>query len=77
MSEQRGKSSSQSAISTRFRNALLVVIAALFTFGGPYLVYALNHVVKMDLVLSTVSGFALFIVGLALVVYLIKKKIIS
>ncbi len=77
MSEQKRGSSGSSRIDVRFRNALLAVIAALFTFGGPYVVYVLTHLVKMSMILSVVSGFALFAVGLALIMYLIKKNIIS
>jgi len=76
MSEQKRGSSGSSRIDVRFRNALLAVIAALFTFGGPYVVYVLTHL-KMSMILSVVSGFALFAVGLALIMYLIKKKVIS
>jgi drug/metabolite transporter superfamily protein YnfA len=76
MSEQKRGSSGSSRIDVRFRNALLVVAAALFTFGGPYVVYVLTRL-KMSMILSVVSGFAIFAVGLALIMYLIKKNIIS
>jgi hypothetical protein len=77
MNEQKRGSSGSSRIDVRFRNALLAVIAGLFTFGGPYVVYVLTQFLKMDMILSVVSGFALFAVGLALIGYLIKKKVIS
>jgi hypothetical protein len=77
MSEQKRGSSGSSRIDVRFQNALLAVAVALFTFGGPYVVYVLTHLFKMDMILSVVSGFALFAVGLALIGYLIKKKVIS
>jgi hypothetical protein len=56
----------------------LVIIAALFTFGAPYAVYVLADVLKIrHLLYSMVAGFALFIVGLILLWYLIKNKVIS
>ena len=56
---------------------LLVIIVAFCTFGGPYLVYALAHLLKLDLLVSMASGFSLFAVGLALIMYMAWKKIIS
>lgn len=61
----------------RFRNTLLVVIAALCTFGGPYVVYVLSHLLKLSLLVSMVSGFAVFLVGLVFIGYLVKTKVIS
>jgi hypothetical protein len=77
MSEQKRGSSGSSRIDVRFRNALLAVVAGLLTFGGPYVVYVLTQFLKMSMILSVVSGFAFFAVGLALIMYLIKKNIIS
>ncbi|MGA9388124.1 MAG: hypothetical protein WBV70_04790 [Candidatus Bathyarchaeia archaeon] len=76
MSEQKRGSSGSSRIDVRFRNALLVAAAGLLTFGGPYVVYVLTRL-KMSMILSVVSGFAIFAIGLALIMYLIKKNIIS
>jgi hypothetical protein len=59
------------------RNMLLVIIVAFCTFGGPYLVYALAHLLKLNLLVSMASGFSLFAVGLALIMYMAWKKIIS
>jgi formate hydrogenlyase subunit 3/multisubunit Na+/H+ antiporter MnhD subunit len=61
----------------RVWNALLVVIAAVCTFGGPYAVYVFSHLLKRSLLFSTVSGVGLFAVGMVLTGYLIKKKVIS
>jgi hypothetical protein len=61
----------------KFLNALLVVITALCTFGGPYVVYALYHLLKRSLLFSTVSGVGVFAVGLALIGYLTKRKVFS
>jgi hypothetical protein len=64
-------------LSSKFWRTFLLVLAAFLTFGGPYVVYMLNIVLEIDFAVSMVSGFALFIVGLALIWYLIKKGAIS
>jgi hypothetical protein len=64
--------------SSKFWKAFLVVLAASLTFAGPtYVVYVLVNVIKLDYAVSMLSGIALFIVGLALVWYLIKNKVLS
>jgi uncharacterized protein YybS (DUF2232 family) len=64
-------------LSSKFWRTFLLVLAAFLTFGGPYVVYMLNIVLEIDFAVSMVSGFALFIAGLALIWYLIKKGAIS
>jgi len=76
MNEQKRGSSSTSRIDVRFRNALLTIIAALLTFGGPYVVYVLTQL-NMSMIPSVIFGFALFVAGLALMAYLIRKNFIS
>jgi hypothetical protein len=55
----------------------LVVLAAVLTFGGPYAVYVLTNVLELNYAVSVTSGFVLFAVGLILIWYLIRKKVIS
>lgn len=62
---------------SRHWKALLVIIAGLFTFGGPYLAYVFVHLFKLSVAISIVSGLALFVVGLVLVWYLVKNKVIT
>jgi uncharacterized protein YybS (DUF2232 family) len=65
-------------LNSKFWRTLLFILAVVLTFAGPtYVVYALNNVPEIGYAVSMVSGFALFIVGLALIWYLIKKKVIS
>ncbi|MGQ9530218.1 MAG: hypothetical protein ACUVTC_02145 [Candidatus Bathycorpusculaceae bacterium] len=65
-------------LSSRFWRTLLLVLAALLTFAGPtYFVYVLNIILEINYAVSMASGFALFLVGLALIWYLIKKGVIS
>jgi hypothetical protein len=61
---------------SKFTKTFLVILAALFTFGGPYVVYLLSHLLKNYLI-SLVAGSATSIIGLVLIWFLIKKKIIS
>ncbi|MEM3700482.1 MAG: hypothetical protein QXL57_06425 [Candidatus Bathyarchaeia archaeon] len=78
MSEGKGvKKTRKVDLSSKFWKTLLLVLAALLTFGGPYAVYMLNIVLEIDFAVSMVSGFVLFIVGLALIWYLIKKGVVS
>jgi VIT1/CCC1 family predicted Fe2+/Mn2+ transporter len=64
-------------LSSRHWKAFLVIVAGLFTFGGPYLAYVFIHLFKASVAISIVSGLALFMVGLVLVWYLVKNKIIT
>jgi hypothetical protein len=79
MSEEKGviKESGKFDLNSKFWRTLLLVLAALLTFGGPYVVYVLNIVLEIDLAVSMVSGFALFMVGLVLIWRLIKRGVIS
>jgi hypothetical protein len=65
-------------LNSKFWRTLLVLLAAVLTFAGPtYVVYVLNDILEIGHAVSMISGFALFIAGLALIWYLIKKKVIS
>ena len=62
---------------SKYGKMLLVILAALLVFGGPYLVYVLVDVVGFNYYVSVASGFIVFAIGLYFVWYLIKKKVIS
>jgi hypothetical protein len=64
-------------LSSKFWKTFLVVLAASLTFIGPYIVYVLLNVLEIDYAVSMVSGFGVLIVGLVLIWYLIKNKVIS
>jgi uncharacterized protein YybS (DUF2232 family) len=65
-------------LSSKLLRTLLLVLAAFLVFAGPtYVVYVLNIVLEINYAVSMVSGFALFIAGLALILYLLKKRVIS
>jgi hypothetical protein len=80
MTEKKEKSkTTRFDLNSKFWKTFLVILAVLLTFAGPtYLVYVVFlKILKIDYIVSMASGFALFIVGLALIWYLIKRKIIS
>jgi len=82
VSEEKKKDSSGKSLKldlrSKFWKVSLMVLAALLTFAGPtYVVLVLLNVLEINYAVSMVTGFILFIVGLALIWYLIKKKIIS
>jgi hypothetical protein len=75
---ERGKST-RFDLNSRFWKTFLLVLAVLLTFAGPtYIVYVVFlRILNIDYIVSMVSGLALFVVGLGLLWYLIKRKIIS
>jgi hypothetical protein len=71
------KQAKTGTLSSRHWKTFLVIIAGLFTFGGPYLAYVFVHLFKASVLISTISGLALFVVGLVLVWYLVKNRVIT
>jgi len=65
-------------VSSKFWRILLVIAAVFLIFAGPtYISYLLFNILNVNYVASIVSGFALFIAGLLLMWFLIRKKIIT
>ena len=80
MNEKKQKNKSiRPDLSSEFWKTFLVVLAVFLTFAGPtYMVYVVFlKILKMDYIVSMATGFALFVVGLVLMWYLIKRKVIS
>lgn len=80
MTEKKQKSkSTRLDLNSKFWKTFFIVLAVFLTFVGPtYIVYVVFlKILKMDYAVSMASGFALFIVGLVLMWYLIKRKVIS
>lgn len=76
--QEEKRSPAKFDFSSRFWKTFLVVLAAFLTFAGPtYIIYASIKILKINYAISMISGFALFIVGLVLIWYLIRKKVIS
>ena len=78
MAKKKGETSARLDLSSKFWKTLLTVLAAFLTFAGPtYMVYVLMNMLKIDYFVSMTSGIVLFVAGLVLIWYLIRKKIIS
>ncbi len=78
MTENEMKSMDSSFMSTKFGKVLFTIIAVFLTFAGPtYVVYGLTVILSVDLAAPLLIGFALFIVGLVMMRYLVQKKIIT
>jgi len=77
LNEKKEKSPSID-LSSRFWRTLLTMLAALLIFAGPtYTVLVLWRALDLDYALSIASGFLLFVIGLALLLFSIRRKIIS
>jgi hypothetical protein len=61
---------------SKYVRVVLVIVMAFLLFGGPYAAYTLINILKVSYVISTIGAFAMIVVGLVLMWYLIKKKII-
>lgn len=78
--KRRGKSKTSARVdlSSKFWKTLLTVLAAFLTFAGPtYMVYVFIEILEIDYFLSMFSGVVFFVIGLVLIWYLIRNKIIS
>jgi len=64
-------------LESKYWKVVFTIIAAVLTFGSPYLVYVMTSALDMGWFISIGSGGVLFMVGLVLIWYLIKKKVIS
>jgi hypothetical protein len=64
-------------LSSKFMRVLLIIVSVFLIFVGPtYVSYLLFEVLNVNYVASIISGFALFIAGLLLMWFLVRKKII-
>jgi uncharacterized membrane protein SpoIIM required for sporulation len=64
-------------LNTRYGKVILTVIAGFLTFGSPYLVYLMSNALDIGWFISIGSGGILFVIGLVLIWYLIRKKVIA
>ena len=65
-------------VDSKFMRVLLIIVTVLLIFAGPtYISYVLLNILNLSYVASVATGFALFIAGLVLLFFLIRKKIIT
>jgi hypothetical protein len=67
-----------SGFESKFVKVAMTIVAVFLIFIGPtYIPYLLSDVLKVDYIASIAIGAVLFIVGLVLLIYLIRKKVIQ
>jgi len=77
MAKEEQKSTSGTLLGSKFMRTFLILVTVFLIFAGPtYAVYVLLHL-KLSYVISIISGFALFVVGLVLLFYLIRKGVLK
>ena len=65
-------------IYSKFWRIALVVLSMLLIFAGPtYGVYVMVNILKIEYFASIGAGLVLFIVGMVLMLFLIRKKLIT
>jgi hypothetical protein len=74
---QEKQQSKTGLMGSKYLKMLLIIIMALLLFGGPYILYILYGVLKVRFLISGVIGFGSVLLGLILMWYLIKTKVIS
>ena len=67
-----------SGLDSKFMKVTLMIVAVLLIFVGPtYIPYLLSDILKVDYIASIFVGALLFIVGLVMLFYLYRKKVIE
>ena len=74
--EEMGKSGMVDLESKFWRTTLLIVSVVLIFAGPTYVPYVLNGILNLDYIASIVTGIVLLTVGLLMMWYLIRKKVI-
>jgi hypothetical protein len=64
-------------MSSKYVKMLLVILMAFLLFGGPYLVYVINNLLEMRFLYAAIAGAASIVLGLVLMWYLIRAKVIT
>jgi len=65
-------------LDSKFLRVLLIIAAVCLLFAGPtYVPYMLSNILNLSSVVAAVTGAILFAVGLFLILFLLRKKIIS
>lgn len=71
------ESSGMFDVNSRFMRTTLVIVAVLLIFAGPtYVPYVLSNILSLNYVASVLVGLALLVVGLVLLWFVVRKKII-
>ena len=65
------------ANSSKYVKMGLVMLTAFLLFAGPYTLYVLNTLFHRGIISSTIGGVIIVFVGLLLLGYLIRSKVIT
>ena len=77
MSERR-EEIQVSGMESKFNKIALTILAMLLIFVGPtYIPYIMSDVLSINYFASIGIGVVLFIMGLGMLIYLIRKKVIT
>jgi cytochrome c biogenesis protein CcdA len=75
--KNQNKNISMFDTSSKFWRTFLIIVAALLIFAGPtYLIYLMTNFLKVNQFAAMISGLAMLVVGLLLLGFLVRKKII-
>ncbi len=67
-----------SGFESKFMKVAMTIVAVFLIFIGPtYIPFLLSDVLKVDYIASIGFGAVLFIVGLVVLIYLVRKKVIQ
>jgi hypothetical protein len=79
MSKKEENLTAQSGmLSSKFMRTLLVIVSVFLIFAGPtYFIYGLAVLLGVNLAASFAAGFVLFVIGLVLMWYLVRNKVIT
>ena len=67
-----------SGLDSKFMKVVMTIVTVFLIFVGPiYFPYLLSDILKVNYIASNTVGAVLFIVGLVMLVYLIRKKVIK
>ena len=65
-------------LNSKFTKILLILTAVFLIFAGPtYVSYLLSDVLNLNYLVAITVGFSLFLLGLFLMYFLIKNKIVA
>jgi hypothetical protein len=74
---QTEENTSRMSLDSRYMKTLLILVTGVLLFVGPtYVPYAAIHVLKLSFIRAMLGGFIVFLIGLVLLWFIIRRKII-
>lgn len=74
---EKNKAAGNRVTGSKYLKLVLILLAGLFTFGAPYVAFMASDFLKEGIFFSFAGGFLSLAIGLVLIWYLIKRKMIS